>query len=219
MSVIKVSTLKKNPNNPRIIKDKPYKKLINNILRYPSFLALRPIVHKEKIVYGGNQRLSAITDIMKMPAGDFNNLTVELDLSQDVINLWQSVRKDKAIPEEWVKDAAELNEDEVKAFIILDNRDFGEDDFEKLANEWDPEELASWNVNLKDWLPTDETKTVSFNVKKNDPDYVTFEQLMHIRNKTRLTQTMDEVRTKQKLDTLEEALMYLVESYHQNKRE
>lgn len=219
MDGIKLSSLKKNPNNPRLIKDKAFKKLVNNILSYPHFLSLRPLVHQSMIIYGGNQRLEALNSIVRMKANEFNDKCVELDVQQSYIEQWQEIRKTKAIPAEWVKDGASLSADELKAFIILDNRDFGEDDLDKLANEWNIEDLNKWNVDLKDWLPTEETEEVSFKVRKPGEDYTTFEQLMHIKNKRRLTETLDEVKNKQKLNTLEEALMYLVEFYDLNKRE
>jgi ParB-like chromosome segregation protein Spo0J len=41
---MKISEIKQNSNNPRIIKDDKYKKLLNSIKEFPKMLELRPIV-------------------------------------------------------------------------------------------------------------------------------------------------------------------------------
>lgn len=56
----KTSTLKINPNNPRIIKDDKFKRLVQSIIDFPEMLEKRPIVvNKDLIVLGGNMRLKA----------------------------------------------------------------------------------------------------------------------------------------------------------------
>ena len=57
---VKISEVKSNPNNPRIIKDDKFKKLVKSIKEFPQMLELRPIVvNTEMIVLGGNMRLKA----------------------------------------------------------------------------------------------------------------------------------------------------------------
>ena len=57
---VKVSQVKSNPNNPRIIKDDKFKKLVKSILEFPKMLEIRPIVvNSEMVVLGGNMRLKA----------------------------------------------------------------------------------------------------------------------------------------------------------------
>lgn len=56
----KVSEVKANPNNPRVIKDDKFKKLVKSIQDFPKMLELRPIVvNSDGIVLGGNMRLKA----------------------------------------------------------------------------------------------------------------------------------------------------------------
>lgn len=56
----KVSEVKANPNNPRVIKDDKFKKLVKSIQDFPEMLELRPIVvNVDGIVLGGNMRLKA----------------------------------------------------------------------------------------------------------------------------------------------------------------
>ena len=58
--LIKISKVKANPDNPRLIKDIKFKKLVNSIKEFPKMLELRPIVvNDDMIVLGGNMRLEA----------------------------------------------------------------------------------------------------------------------------------------------------------------
>jgi DNA modification methylase len=117
---MKLSKIKPNPSNPRIIKDDKFKKLVKSINDFPKMMSLRPIVVDENfIVQGGNMRLKALQEI------GF-----------------------KDIPDEWVKQVSNLNEDEKKQFIIKDNVGFGEWDWDDLANNWDAEKLTEWGLDI-----------------------------------------------------------------------
>ena len=60
---VKTYKIKANPNNPRLIKDNKFKKLVQSIKDFPEMLKLRPIiVNKEMTVLGGNMRLKACID-------------------------------------------------------------------------------------------------------------------------------------------------------------
>ena len=101
---MKLSDLKVNPNNPRTIKDARFKKLCNSIRDFPKMMALRPIVIDRangNLILGGNMRYNALKAL-----------------------------KFTEIPDEWVRDAAELTEDEKRRFIVEDNISFGECDFD-----------------------------------------------------------------------------------------
>jgi len=57
---IKISKIKANPENPRVIKDDKFKKLVQSIKDFPEMLDIRPIVvDKNNMVLGGNMRLRA----------------------------------------------------------------------------------------------------------------------------------------------------------------
>lgn len=117
---MKLSQIKLNPNNPRVIKDDKFAKLVKSITEFPKMMALRPIViNNDNVVLGGNMRLKALKEIGY-----------------------------KEIPDEWVKRADYLTEDEARRFIIADNVGFGEHDWEMLANEWDVEELGEWGLDI-----------------------------------------------------------------------
>ena len=60
---VKISQVKGNPNNPRIIKNDKFKKLVKSIQEFPEMLKLRPIVvDQDMMVLGGNMRLKASKD-------------------------------------------------------------------------------------------------------------------------------------------------------------
>ena len=61
--VVKISKIKKNPNNPRLVKDDKFKKLVQSIKDFPEMLKIRPIVvNEDMVVLGGNMRLRACKD-------------------------------------------------------------------------------------------------------------------------------------------------------------
>ena len=114
---VKITELKKNPANPRLIKDYKYKKLVKSLKDFPQMLELRPIVvDKDMVILGGNMRYRA---------------SIEAGLSKV-----------------WIKIADNLTEDQKKEFIIKDNSNFGEWDWDTLANEWDIKSLDEWGLDL-----------------------------------------------------------------------
>ena len=117
---MKINYIKNNPNNPRILKDDKFKKLVKSIQEFPKMMELRPIIiDNDNIVLGGNMRLKALKEL-----------------------------KYKDIPDTWVKRAADLTDKEKEQFIIKDNVGFGEWDWDILANEWENEKLIKWGIDV-----------------------------------------------------------------------
>ena len=123
IKTVKLSEVKTNPNNPRIIKDDKFGKLVKSIQEFPKMLEIRPIVvNADMIVLGGNMRLKAC--------------------------------KEAGLKEVPIIFADDLTEDEQRQFIIKDNVGFGEWDWDMLANEWEPEELKEWGLDVPNWGET-----------------------------------------------------------------
>ena len=60
MQIVKLLHIKINPNNPRLIKDDKFKKLVQSIKDFPEMLNIRPIVvNQDMIILGGNMRYKA----------------------------------------------------------------------------------------------------------------------------------------------------------------
>jgi DNA modification methylase len=120
MQWVKLTQVRANPNNPRVIRDEKFAKLKQSIIDFPEMLEKRPLVCYTEgdhyIVLGGNMRLKALSDIGA-----------------------------KEIP---IILADEWTEEQRAQFLIKDNVGFGEWDWNTLANEWDAEKLESWGLEL-----------------------------------------------------------------------
>lgn len=126
--MIELKTIEPNPNNPRVIKDDKFAKLVKSIKEFPKMMELRPmVVNNDNIVLGGNMRLKALKELGY-----------------------------KSIPKEWVKKADQLTEEEQRRFIIADNVGFGEHDWEMLQQDWDLEELEDWGLDVPKFETEDE---------------------------------------------------------------
>jgi hypothetical protein len=69
-----------NPENPRIIKDNKFKKLVKSIKAFPQMLEIRPVViNKDGMVLGGNMRFKASIEagLKEIPVIVADNLTKE----------------------------------------------------------------------------------------------------------------------------------------------
>jgi hypothetical protein len=80
----------------------------------------------------------------------------------------------KEVPDEWVKRADELTEDERRRFIIADNVSGGDWDVDDLAANWDRDELQDWGLEL-DWGVGIEVGTDGFTLP--DGDKAPFQQM------------------------------------------
>jgi DNA modification methylase len=117
---MKLKDIKPNPGNPRVIKDARFASLLRSIQEFPKMLSLRPmVIDAEGYVLGGNMRLRALQELGY-----------------------------KEIPDDWVRRADDLTEEERQRFIIADNVGFGDWDWESLANDWDAGDLAAWGLEV-----------------------------------------------------------------------
>lgn len=76
----KISEIKLNPNNPRLIKDDKFTKLVQSIKDFPEMLDIRPIVvNADMVILGGNMRFKACKEagLKEVPIIVADNLTEE----------------------------------------------------------------------------------------------------------------------------------------------
>ena len=141
---VKVSQVLSNPNNPRVIKDDKFKKLVKSIQEFPEMLDIRPIVvNDQMIVLGGNMRLKACKEagLKEIPIIKASNLTEDQQrefIIKDNVSggEWDwnmlSSEWDVNLLDEWGLDVPEMNintleakeddfevPDEVKTDIVL----------------------------------------------------------------------------------------------------
>lgn len=131
---MKISKLKTNPTNPRIIKDDKFKKLVQSLKDFPEMMEKRPIVcvtdgvDGKMFPIGGNMRLKALRELGM-----------------------------KEIPDEWVVLADDWTEEQRKEFTIRDNVGFGEWNWDDLQENWDSEKLVSWGLDVPGWEEEEES--------------------------------------------------------------
>jgi hypothetical protein len=80
ITIAPISSIKANPNNPRLIKDDKFHKLVKSIQEFPEMLNLRPIVvNADSVVLGGNMRLKACKEagLKQVPVIFAEDLTEE----------------------------------------------------------------------------------------------------------------------------------------------
>lgn len=152
-----LSQVKVNSANPRTITERKLALLVERLLSFPKMIEIRPVVVDEKMIaLGGNMRLRAFSRIAQMPlddiaktlAGTKNFQRLSKAEQEALLSAWQSWLEKPTLQ---IVKASSLSEAEKKEFIIADNASFGEWDFDKLANEWDAEDLCSWGVDV--WQP------------------------------------------------------------------
>jgi DNA modification methylase len=133
IQVVKIKDIKNNPNNPRIIKDDKFKKLVASIREFPKMLEIRPIVvNDDMIVLGGNMRLKAIKELglTDAPVIKISDLTDEQQR--------QFIIKDNAGFGEWDWNmlANEWDTDELEKWG-LDLPDFVQTELEAVEDDFD----------------------------------------------------------------------------------
>jgi ParB-like chromosome segregation protein Spo0J len=77
---VPISQIKKNPDNPRVIKDEDFRKLVKSIKEFPEMLEIRTIVvNKDWVVLGGNRRFEACkaAGLKQVPVIHAKDLTEE----------------------------------------------------------------------------------------------------------------------------------------------
>ena len=80
IETVKITAVKSNPKNPRLIKDDKFKQLVKSIKDFPQMLSIRPIVvNKDMMVLGGNMRLKACVEagLKEVPIIKASELTPE----------------------------------------------------------------------------------------------------------------------------------------------
>ena len=75
-------------------------------------------------------------------------------VNEDLVVLGGNMRlkaaEDAGLKEVWIDVTEGWTEAKQKEFVIKDNTSFGEWDFNMLANEWEPEDLNDWGLDIPD---------------------------------------------------------------------
>jgi ParB-like chromosome segregation protein Spo0J len=152
---VKLSKLKANPSNPRVLRDEKFAKLKKSIQDFPDMLNYRAIVavtdkDGKLMVLGGNMRLRALQ---------------ELGMKEAPVML-----------------ADHWTEEQRREFIIKDNVGFGEWDWDALGNEWDAGDLAEWGLDAAldpiDLREVDEQATDSMKIVIHCKDQAEYDDMV-----------------------------------------
>lgn len=145
-----------NDDNPRTISGDKFRKLVNSLLVFPKMMRIRPVVVDGMMTaLGGNMRVRALREIQKMNEGTITDRLLSVaDFIEKtdperrvIIDFWNAWH---ARPTVCIIRADELSEAERRQFVIKDNAQFGEWDYDMLADRWDGARLPDWGVDVWD---------------------------------------------------------------------
>lgn len=143
---VKISELKSNPNNPRIIKDDKFQKLVKSIKEFPEMLNIRPIVvNADMVVLGGNMRLKAckeagIKEVAIIKADDLTDEQQKQFIIKDNVGYgewdWENLANqwDENDLQEWGLDIPSFNVAKDLDYSILDEADISDQLSEMTSN-------------------------------------------------------------------------------------
>lgn len=177
---MKLSKIKLNPSNPRIIKDDKFKKLVKSIQEFPEMMEKRRIVcvtdtDKKIFPLGGNMRYKALLEISTMGRDSVLSYLSKFGKEENINFLEPLFRGE--IPDSWVEMADEWTEEQRKEFIIKDNVSFGEFDWDTLANEWNVEELTEWGLDIPNFDGVGLSDEFGEDFQLTDGDKAPFQQM------------------------------------------
>ncbi len=124
------------PANPRFITQEDFELLKMRILKMPQYLRHNPLkVEESGVILGGNMRYRAL-----------QSLATEKATAKWVDKSGQehTYTFTDEIPDEWVIRLTDYTIEQKRAIVLLDNSQNGQDDYERLANEWEMDELKEW---------------------------------------------------------------------------
>ncbi len=136
-----------NPNNPRVITDSAISSAVVSILGFPEMMELNPIVHIDGVIYAGEVRYRALSQIFEMTLEEIGGALEAYDDARkaSLQKRWQELKSAGSAPETWFRQAF-LTEREAQELMVKDNTHFGTWDYEMLANVYSVKKLKLWGV-------------------------------------------------------------------------
>lgn len=190
MEIVKISKVKPNPENPRVITDDNFNKLVESIKAFPEMLELRPIVvNSEYMVLGGNMRLKACktAGLKEVPVLVADKLTA--------VQEREFLIKDNLSMGEWDWDVLKgtWQEEELETWGL----ETPLEDFENV-----------------DYFEVEKTEKKQDHNKITDDNYSQFELIMLHENKLQLIETLNKVKNNFLFERQEEALMEIIRQFN-----
>lgn len=147
VQVLPLKDLRNNDDNPRAIKTKKFKSLVESVLSFPKMLEVRPIIiNSDNKILGGNMRYKALLTISNYSKEELIELvekTIEEQKQAEITSYWLEWLNS---PTAYVAVSTNFNESDEREFIIKDNVSFGHWDLEIINKRWDNKNLSKWGV-------------------------------------------------------------------------
>ena len=140
--VTKINNIKPNPRNPRLIRDSRFDSLCTSLREFPEMLEKRPLV----CFTDTDGKFVVLGGNMRLKAAK------EIGLKELPIMLaddWTAEQKDQ--------------------FLIKDNLNFGEFNFDELQADWDVEQLEAWGLE-HDWETEQQLEAVEDDFDEQPPE-------------------------------------------------
>lgn len=116
-----ITEIRYNPNNPRTLKSEKFAKLKRSLIEFPDMLEARMLVCFTR----EDGKLQVI--------GGNQRLRALNDIGAKEVPVY--------LADHWTPEQRER-------FVIADNVNFGDWDFDELANKWGEEKLSAWGVDI-----------------------------------------------------------------------
>ena len=186
--LIKLYKIKGNPNNPRIVKNEKFKKLVESIRGFPEMFEKRPIVVDENLmVLGGNMRLKACQEL------GIKDIWVDIATSWTDKQKNEFVIKDNNHSGEWDWDILANN------WSTLELQDWG---------------LDVWKgAEESEFFDVEDVENNENKPKASDDNYSVFEMIMLHEDKIFLLNVLNNIKKEFDLKTTADALLHLAKNH------
>lgn len=135
MKYLPINKIRNNPDNPRVIKNDKFKKLLESIKTRSGFMEVNPIkIDEDNMILGGNMRFKACQSLGwdKIPTDTFTQKMAD-GMNDKLIEM--------GLPPKTYREFCD-------EFVVIDNISFGTWDADKLANQYEQEMLDAMGLDF-----------------------------------------------------------------------
>lgn len=192
---IAVDKIVSNPDNPRVIRDHKFKKLVNSIKEFPDMLQIRPlVVDEDMVVLGGNMRFEALKSL-----GHIETYVLKVEGLTDAQKKEFIIKDNQSFGEwNWETLANDWKTDELIDWGF-EPYQFGIDEAMQIEDDEDDKEEAKIDAEAK--------------VSLRDDEYSSWDIILTYENKLKLIDALKKCKEENDLIKTEDALMLIVNTY------
>lgn len=150
-----IRQLRLNDDNPREIDGDMFRKLRVSLLLFDKMLRLRPIVHRDNKVVGGNMRLKSLQWIASAAREDIIGLLNGFDgwekkteeEKRSLLDKWAKWQKNPEVP---TLSAYDFDAHELEEFVAKDNISYGRWS-DSILDKWSEKQLTEWGCRFDEF--------------------------------------------------------------------